>query len=70
MGVGWYQIVVQLGGKDVASYPRVLPKGANPEIWQGGSLKPATKYTAMVRAVGTDGGHGSPWATADFETAK
>lgn len=69
-GIGWYEIVVQLDGKDVASYPRVAPKGTNPETWQGGSLKPGTTYEASVRAIAQDGHHAGPWASQSFATAK
>jgi hypothetical protein len=69
LAVGWYQVTVRLAGQDVPSYPRSVPKGTNPETWQGGSLASGTSYTAMVRAVATDGGHRSPWATVSFTTA-
>lgn len=68
LGVGSYQITVRLAGQDVQSYPRMDPKHSDPEEWQGGSLKPGTEYTALVRAVATDGGHASPWATVAFKT--
>jgi hypothetical protein len=68
--VGWYQVTVRHGGRDVDHYPRVDPKHANPETWQGGGLHPGTAYEAMVRAVAKDGGHASPWATVEFTTAK
>lgn len=67
--VGWYQVVVRHGGEDVGSYPRVEPKHANPETWQGGSLKPGTGYEVLVRAVAKGGGHASPWASVMFTTA-
>lgn len=67
--VAWYQVCLRLAGRDVGSYPRIEPKTANPQLWQGGSLKPGTTYEALVRAVAADGGHQSPWATASFRTA-
>jgi Fibronectin type III domain len=69
LAVGSYQVTVRQAGRDVPSYPRSAPKGPNPEVWQGGSLAPGTGYTAMVRAVATDGGHQSPWTTVSFTTA-
>jgi hypothetical protein len=66
--VSYYQVTVRCAGKDIASYPRIDLKGANPEVWQGGSLKAATAYRALVRAVAADGGHASPWATVSFAT--
>lgn len=72
LGIGWYELALSEGDKlaaDVPSYPRTDPKGTSPEVWQGGSLTPATTYTAGVRAVATDGAHASPWATATFTTA-
>lgn len=70
LAVEHYQVVIRHGGQDVGSYPRVQPKHANPETWQGGSLKPGIAYTALVRAVAaTGGGHESPWAEVTFTTA-
>jgi hypothetical protein len=69
LAVGWYEVVVRHGAQDMPTYPRAKPKGANPETWQGGGLHPGTAYEAMVRAVAKDGGHASPWATAEFTTA-
>lgn len=69
LGVGWYQVTIRRNGQDVPGYPRTVAKVANPEAWHGGSLQPATPYEALVRAVATDGGHASPWATAEFTTA-
>lgn len=63
-----YQIVIRLNGKDVNSYPRVDPKNAGTESWQGGSLKPKTKYEARVRAVAEGDSHESPWETVEFTT--
>jgi len=63
-----YQVTVRRDGQDVATYPRDVPKGSNPQSWQGGSLEPGTAYEALVRAVAADGGHASPWASVSFTT--
>jgi hypothetical protein len=63
-----YQVTIRHGGQDVASYPRLVPHGANPATWQGGGLEPGQEYTAMVRACAVDG-HCSPWAVANFRTS-
>jgi hypothetical protein len=68
LGVGHYQVTIRKGAADVPSYPRTIPKGSNPQVWQGGSLTPNTPYTALVRAIATDGGHGGTWATVTFTT--
>jgi hypothetical protein len=68
LGVGHYELTVRSGGKDIASYPRVEAHESNPQSWEGGSLTPGTAYEALVRAVATDGGHASPWATVSFTT--
>jgi GH25 family lysozyme M1 (1,4-beta-N-acetylmuramidase) len=71
-GIAEYEIAIAKGtsinGPEVASYPRYLAKGANPEVWQGGSLARKTQYTAGVRAVGAGGGHAGSWATVTFST--
>jgi hypothetical protein len=71
-GIAGYEITVApglaLAGTPVASYPRRVAKGTNPEVWQGGSLARKTQYTAGVRAYATGGGHSGPWATATFST--
>ena len=58
----------ELAGAGVVTYPRFLPKGANPEVWQGGSLARGTQYTAGVRAYAAGGTHSGPWATVTFST--
>lgn len=63
-----YQVTVRCDGQDVASYPRDVAKGGNPQTWQGGSLQPATVYEALVRAMTADGSHASPWAAIAFTT--
>ena len=65
-----YQVTVRRGGEDVPSYPRDVPKGVNPQSWQGGSLEPGTGYEALVRAMTADGSHGGPWAAAEFTTGQ
>lgn len=67
-GVHHYQVTVRHEGQDVASYPRDVGKGGNPQTWQGGSLQPGTVYEAMVRAMTADGKHASPWAAVTFTT--
>jgi hypothetical protein len=72
-GVGFYEVVVcegktGLNGPEVESYPRYVPKGANPESFTGGSLAPGSSYTALVRARAADGTHSSPWAGVMFTT--
>jgi GH25 family lysozyme M1 (1,4-beta-N-acetylmuramidase) len=71
-GIAEYEVAIvkgaSLDGPQVASYPRFLAKGANPEVWQGGSLARKTQYTAGVRAIAPDGGHAGGWATATFST--
>lgn len=62
-----YQVTVRHLGQDVAAYPRDVPKGANPEVHDFGSLAQGTAYEAMVRAVAVNG-HASTWAVADFTT--
>lgn len=62
-----YQLTIRDGGQDVPGYPRDAPKGANPEVWQGGSLAPGTVYEALVRACAADG-HASPWSAVTFRT--
>jgi GH25 family lysozyme M1 (1,4-beta-N-acetylmuramidase) len=70
--IGSYEVAVAPGpaltGPDVAGYPRYVPKGANPEDWQGGSLARRRQYTAGVRAIAAEGGHAGPWATVTFST--
>jgi hypothetical protein len=63
-----YQVTVRRDGRDVASYPREVPKAGSSQSWQGGSLEPGTGYTAMVRAMTADGSHASPWAAVSFTT--
>ena len=63
-----YQVTVRHEGRDVPSYPRDVPKGTNPQSWQGGSLQPGTQYEALVRAMTADGSHASPWASVVFTT--
>lgn len=63
-----YQITIRENGADVASYTRSVPKGADPESWQGGSLTPGTAYVALVRARAAGGAHASPWAQVSFTT--
>lgn len=71
-GIAQYEVAVvrgpSLNGPVVASYPRYVAKGANPQVWQGGSLARGTQYTAGVRAVAPDGGHAGPWAPVTFST--
>ena len=69
-GVHHYQVTVRRSGEDVPSYPRDVPKGVNPQSWQGGSLEPGTGYEALVRAMTANGGHGGPWAAAEFTTGR
>lgn len=69
-GIVDYEIAIQHNGVDVASYPRYLAKGSNPETWQGGSLKAGTAYVAMVRAQAAGGAHSGPWAKVSFTTKK
>jgi lysozyme len=71
-GIVEYEVAVARGpalsGPDVTSYPRWLAKGANPEVWQGGSLARRTQYTAGVRAAWVNGTHSGPWAPVTFST--
>lgn len=71
-GIAQYEIAIVKGasidGPPVASYPRYIAKGTNPEVWQGGSLARKTQYTAGVRAIAPDGGHAGGWATDTFST--
>lgn len=71
-GIAQYEIAIvkggSLSGPDVASYPRYVAKGVNPEAWQGGSLARTTQYTAGVRAIAPDGGHAGGWASVTFST--
>lgn len=62
-----YQVTIRHLGQDVATYPRDVPKGANPEVHSFGSLQQDTPYMAMVRAVAING-HASTWAVVDFIT--
>jgi GH25 family lysozyme M1 (1,4-beta-N-acetylmuramidase) len=58
-------------GPEIQSYPRFIPKGVNPETWQGGSLKRKTQYTAAVRAMAAPpgpGAHAGTWETVTFST--
>lgn len=64
-----YQVTIRHLGEDVASYPRDVPKGANPEVHDFGSLAQGTAYEAMTRAVAVNG-HASTWAVADFTTGR
>jgi hypothetical protein len=57
-----------LNGPQVASYPRSVAKGTNPETWQGGSLARKTQYTAGVRAVAATPGHAPGYAPVTFST--
>ena len=69
--VGGDDIAVSEGpelGAELPSYPRAEAKTANPQEWQGGSLKPGTEYTAGVRAADAAGGNAGPWATVTFRT--
>lgn len=72
-GIGWYEVAVtpgpQLEGAQLASYPRWVRKGSNPEVWQGGSIPRRTQCTAGVRAADKDKQHAGPWATRTFSTA-
>jgi GH25 family lysozyme M1 (1,4-beta-N-acetylmuramidase) len=72
-GIEEYDVAVALGpslaGPEVGSYPRHPAKGANPEVWQGGSLARKTQYTAGVRArLAADDGHAGPWVPVTFST--
>jgi GH25 family lysozyme M1 (1,4-beta-N-acetylmuramidase) len=71
-GIAQYEVAIvkgaSLSGPEVASYPRFVAKGVNPEVWQGGSLARKTQYTAGVRAIAADGGHAGSWAAATFST--
>lgn len=67
--VDHYQVTVRKDGGDVPSYPREVAKGANPVVWQGGSLTPGTQYEALVRAVAAGGAHASAWAQVTFRTS-
>jgi lysozyme len=71
-GIAQYEVAIvkggSLSGPEVASYPRFVAKGVNPEVWQGGSLARKTQYTVGVRAVAADGGHAGGWASATFST--
>ena len=71
-GIAQYEVAIVRGpllsGPDVASYPRFVAKGVNPEVWQGGSLARGTQYTAGVRAIAPDGGHAGGWASVTFST--
>lgn len=62
-----YQVTIRKDGGDVPSYPRDVPKGANPQSVQFGSLTPGTQYEALVRAVAA-GGHASMWSAVTFRT--
>lgn len=64
-----YQVTIRKDGEDVPSYPRDVPKGSNPQVWQGGSLQPGTAYVALVRAMTADGGHASQWSMVPFTTS-
>lgn len=66
--VDHYQVVIRKDGGDVPSYPRTVAKGANPVMWQGGSLTPGTQYEALVRAMAVGGAHASAWAQVTFTT--
>ena len=63
-----YQVTIRETGQDVPTYPRDVPKGGNPQVWQGGSLPPGTDLEALVRAVAVNG-HASPWAEVTFRTS-
>lgn len=73
-GVLAYEIAAWPGGQPsgptVASYPRYIPKGSNPESYQGGSLQSQKGYTVGVRAVysETSGDHASDWSAITFNT--
>lgn len=67
--VDHYQVVIRKDGQDVPSYPRTVPKGGNPAVWQGGSLASGTQYEALVRAVAAGGAHASAWAQVTFTTS-
>lgn len=62
-----YQVTIRREGQDVASCPRDVPKGSNPEVHSFGSLAQGTAYEALVRAVAATG-HASPWASVTFTT--
>lgn len=68
--VDHYQVTIRHLGEDVASYPRTVPKGGNPEVHDFGSLQPGTAYEAMVRAVAAGGRHAGAWAVVDFTTGR
>jgi lysozyme len=67
-----YEVAVtpgpELEGPDMKTYPRFVPKGKNPETWQGGSLPGKKQFTAGVRAAAAGGAHAGPWAKATFRT--
>ena len=73
-GIREYEIVIVEGtawpAQPDRTYPRYLAKGANPETWQGGSLRRKTVHTAAVRALlqPPPDPHASPWTTAVFTT--
>lgn len=64
-----YQVTIRYNGQDVATYPRDVPKGANPEVHDFGSLQPGTAYDAFSRAVPESGPAGE-WAKATFTTGR
>lgn len=66
--VDHYQTRIQQGGSDLISYPRVEPKGTNPESDQFGSLPAGHKLVAQVRAVDPTGNHASGWQAVPFTT--
>jgi hypothetical protein len=68
--LGHYQVTVRHDGEDIPGYPRDVPKAANPQTWQGGSLPSGAACTAMVRARGAGGGHSSDWASVEFRTSE
>jgi hypothetical protein len=72
--VAFYEIAVGKGiviGDETPKYPRYTPKGTSPEVWQGGSLDPGTKYILGVRACAADQETfgASSWAVFEFTTA-
>jgi GH25 family lysozyme M1 (1,4-beta-N-acetylmuramidase) len=71
-GIGWYQVAVTRGprleGAQLASYPRWVRKGSNPEAWQGGSIPRGTQCTAGVRAADESKQHAPAWETVTFST--
>lgn len=66
--VGWYQITIRQGGKDIPTYPRWARKAASPQTAVCTDLPPGQELRGMVRATDPNREHDSDWEYVDFST--